>query len=72
MASIRRQEALANFPPLQGFDRDEWPMAITKQGGIGADIKYISPSDNRGAGAYLRWMLQNYSDGTWWQIKLTP
>ena len=34
-------------------DRDEWPMAMFKEGGEGASVRYIDPSDNRGAGSSI-------------------
>lgn len=52
-ASGRRKQSLANVPTKEGYDRDEFPMAMCKEGGKGASVKYISPSDNRGAGSYV-------------------
>ncbi|MDO3676242.1 NucA/NucB deoxyribonuclease domain-containing protein [Paenibacillus ehimensis] len=60
----RREEALEGYPPKKGYDRDEWPMAMCLEGGRGADIRYISPSDNRGAGSWVGNKLSKYSDGT--------
>jgi len=34
------------------------------EGGAGADVKYISPSDNRGAGAWVSNQLEDYPDDT--------
>nr|WP_272945257.1 excalibur calcium-binding domain-containing protein [Paenibacillus gorillae] len=34
------------------------------EGGAGADIKYIDPSDNRGAGSWVGNHLEEYNDGT--------
>ena len=36
-------------------------MAIFKEGGKGASIRYISPSDNRGAGAAIMHALKGKS-----------
>nr|WP_328803704.1 NucA/NucB deoxyribonuclease domain-containing protein [Paenibacillus puerhi] len=63
-AEHNRQESLKGTPTKKGFDRDEWPMAMCEEGGKGADIRYISPSDNRGAGSWVSNQLETYKDGT--------
>ena len=62
-ASDNRKVSLAGYETKKGFDRDEWPMAMFFEGGNGADIKYINPSDNRGAGSAIGKALQGYDDG---------
>jgi hypothetical protein len=62
--SEHRKESLAHVPAKRGYDRDEWPMAMCKEGGKGADVKYISPHDNRGAGSWISHHLSKYPDGT--------
>lgn len=52
-ATERRAESLEDIVTKKGFDRDEWPMAMFKEGGKGVSVRYISPSDNRGAGAAI-------------------
>ena len=69
-ANDRRAESLKDVPTKSSFDRDEYPPAMFKQGGTGASVKYMTPSQNRGAGSSLRWRLSNFTDGTW--IKLVP
>lgn len=59
-----REQSLKGVPTKKGYDRDEWPMAMCEEGGKGADIMYISPSDNRGAGSWVSHQLSNYPDGT--------
>ena len=49
----RRAESLKDIATKKGFDRDEWSMAMFKEGGKGASVRYIFPSDNRGAGAAI-------------------
>lgn len=56
-ATERRAESLKIE---KGLDRDEWPMAMFKEGGQGASIRHISPSDNRGAGAAIMQALKGY------------
>lgn len=59
-----RKESLKGIPTKKGKDRDEWPMALCREGGKGADVKYVRPADNRGAGAWIRNKLKKYRDGT--------
>lgn len=48
-----RRLSTSQLPTKHGYDRDEYPLACTYEGGTNADVKYISPHDNRGAGACL-------------------
>lgn len=63
-AADRRKLSLSPYPTKKGYDRDEWPMAMCKEGGKGAHIEYISPADNRGAGSWVGNKLDKYPDGT--------
>ncbi|MCP3746692.1 NucA/NucB deoxyribonuclease domain-containing protein [Paenibacillus sp. A3M_27_13] len=63
-ADHNRELSLKGVPTKKGKDRDEWPMAMCTEGGEGADIKYISPKDNRGAGSWVGHKLEEYIDGT--------
>lgn len=63
-AEHNRGLSLKGVPTKKGKDRDEWPMAMCSEGGEGADIKYISPKDNRGAGSWVGHKLDEYKDGT--------
>lgn len=63
-AADRRKLSLAPYPSKKGYDRDEWPMAMCKEGGKGAHIEYISPAGNRGAGSWVGNKLDKYPDGT--------
>ena len=65
----RRKESLADTPTKPGFDRDEFPMAMFSEGGEGASVRYIDPSDNRGAGSSISNALRNVPDGS--IIKIT-
>ncbi|MDN4090959.1 NucA/NucB deoxyribonuclease domain-containing protein [Paenibacillus polymyxa] len=56
-AEQNRELSLKGIPTKKGKDRDEWPMAMRAEGGEGADIKYISPKDNRGAGSLMDQMI---------------
>ncbi|MNB99878.1 Sporulation-specific extracellular nuclease precursor [compost metagenome] len=63
-AEENRKESLKGVPTKKRYDRDEWPMAMCKEGGAGADIEYIKPADNRGAGSWIGNQLDEYPDGT--------
>ncbi|WP_249866165.1 NucA/NucB deoxyribonuclease domain-containing protein [Paenibacillus konkukensis] len=63
-AEENRKHSLHDVPTKKGYDRDEWPMAMCREGGQGADIKYITPADNRGAGSWVQNQLDKYPDGT--------
>lgn len=63
-AEENRKESLKGVPTKKGYDRDEWPMAMCAEGGAGADIEYITPSDNRGAGSWVGNQLEEFADGT--------
>ncbi|MCM3273321.1 NucA/NucB deoxyribonuclease domain-containing protein [Paenibacillus elgii] len=63
-AEANRKESLRGVPVKPNLDRDEFPMAMCAEGGKGADIMYISPSDNRGAGSWVSNQLEKYPDGT--------
>jgi uncharacterized protein YceK len=63
-AEANRSASLQGVPTKKGFDRDEWPMAMCKEGGEGADIAYVTPKDNRGAGSWIGNQLTDLKDGT--------
>jgi hypothetical protein len=63
-ADANRDASLRGVPTKKGYDRDEWPMAMCKEGGDGADIAYVTPNDNRGAGSWIGNLLSDLEDGT--------
>lgn len=63
-AEDNRKLSLAGIDTMPGYDRDEWPMAMCEEGGKGASVAYIDPSDNRGAGSWVGHQLTAYEDGT--------
>jgi len=63
-AEENRKASLQGVPAKKGMDRDEWPMAMCAEGGASADIAYVSPKDNRGAGSWVGNQLEDYPDGT--------
>ncbi|MBA2944231.1 DNA-entry nuclease [Paenibacillus sp. CGMCC 1.16610] len=63
-AEENRKKSLKGIPTKKGFDRDEFPMAMCAEGRTGADIMYVTPEDNRGAGSWISNQLEKYPDGT--------
>jgi uncharacterized protein RhaS with RHS repeats len=68
-ADANRSASLKNYPTKRKLDRDEWPMAMFREGGDGASVRYINPSDNKGAGSSIGKALENLPDGT--RVKIT-
>ncbi|WP_409346720.1 DNA-entry nuclease [Paenibacillus sp. MBLB4367] len=69
-AEENRKESLKGIPTKPNYDRDEYPMAMCAEGGKGADIAYVAPSDNRGAGSWVSNQLEKFPDGTKIEIKV--
>ena len=63
-AKANRQESLRGIDKVPGNDLDEYPPAMFREGGQGADVRAISSSDNRGSGSSLGHQLRKYKDGT--------
>ncbi|MGB8011037.1 MAG: NucA/NucB deoxyribonuclease domain-containing protein, partial [Terriglobales bacterium] len=70
-ATARRQASLSGTQPVSGMDRDEYPPAMFSEGGTGADIRPIAPSDNRGSGASMGAQVKGLPDGSQVQLKVT-
>lgn len=62
-AAQRRKASLRGIKTRPGFDRDEYPPAISAQGGAGADVLLIPRSSNRAQGASMRAQLAPYCNG---------
>lgn len=62
-AAGRRRSSTTGTPPQAGKDRDEYPPAMTQQGGQGASVRPISPSDNRGAGSSIGHQTRDVPNG---------
>ena len=70
-AKPRRRDSLAGTAVVAGKDRDEYPPAMSEEGGKGASVRPISPSDNRGAGACIGAQCRKLPDGTKIFIRIT-
>ncbi len=69
-AKGRRADAMNGQPTVAGQDRDEYPPAMFGEGGKGASVRPISPSDNRGAGACIGAQCRDLADGS--RIRIVP
>lgn len=69
-AADRRRDSLSGIPTRSDFDRDEFPCAMFAEGGEGANVAYLSPSDNRGAGSALQRQIRTLPDGTRIRIRI--
>jgi hypothetical protein len=71
-AAANRAASLGGTDPIPGLDRDEYPPAMFSEGGEGASVRGINPSDNRGAGSSMGWQCRPYPDGTIVCIVVAP
>ena len=71
-AAANRRASLKNEPPTKGLDRDEYPPAMSGEGGAGASVRSISPKDNRGAGSCIGHQCRSIPDGGMVEIKVIP
>jgi hypothetical protein len=62
-AVAHRRASLRGIPKVPGKDLDEYPPASTAEGGAGADVLPIDPSDNRSAGARMGAVMRPYCPG---------
>ena len=62
--------SLKGIKTKPGKDRDEYPPAMFKEGGAGADVKHIDSCDNRGAGSCMGHQCAKYPNGTKVKIKV--
>ena len=63
-AAANRRNSLRGVETKPGLDRDEFPPAMFQEGGKGASVRYIDPTDNRGAGACIGAQCRGLSNGT--------
>src|ERR1700742_2359867 len=40
-ADRHRDQSLEGWPTKSGYDRDEYPPAMSREGGYGADVRYV-------------------------------
>jgi hypothetical protein len=66
-ADGRRAQALEGVALRDGFDRDEWPMAVGRRSWR-TDVEYVPSGQNRGAGARIGLKLRRYCDGVRFRV----
>ena len=71
-AKGNRRASLRGISTKKGKGRDEYPPAMFKEGGKGASVRHIDPSDNRGAGSTIGAQCAPYPNGTKVRILVTP
>ena len=69
-ADSRRRAAISGTPTVPGQDRDEYPPAVSKEGGSGASVRPVPFGDNRGAGASMGAQIRGLPNGT--RIRIIP
>jgi hypothetical protein len=69
-ASARRADAMRGVARVPGLDRDEYPPAMFKEGGEGASVRTINPSDNRACGAFIGNQCSGLSNGQ--TVRIVP
>ena len=57
-------ERILRLREKYGNDRGEFPMAFCNEGGTGADIEYVNPANNRGAGSWISHQVDEFPNGT--------
>ncbi|MBU3157937.1 NucA/NucB deoxyribonuclease domain-containing protein [Clostridium estertheticum] len=63
--------SLKGIDKVLGKDLDEYPPAMFEEGGKGASVRPINPSDNRGSGSSIGHKLRPYPNGTNIKYKIT-
>lgn len=67
-----RRASLRGISTRRGFDRDEYPPAMSDEGGKGADVRYINSSENRSAGSLMGLQLRPYCNGQRFVVERWP
>ena len=66
-AEARRKQSLQYIKRKEsspkGMDRDEYPPAMTAEGGSNSSVYYIPMHDNRGVGKYIEHQTKDLPDG---------
>lgn len=67
-ATERRRESLRYLErragrQIVGRDRDEYPPAMTREGGFNSDVRYVRAADNRGAGKSFERQMRTLPEG---------
>lgn len=71
-ADDNRDASLKGIPTKPGFDRDEYPPAMSDEGGAGASVRYVGSSENRSAGAVMGNQLSDFCNGQRFRFERRP
>lgn len=71
-ADANREASTSPYPTKKGYDRDEYPPAMSDEGGKGADVRYVRSSENRSAGSEMGRQLRGYPDGQCFKYEDPP
>ncbi len=71
-ADENREESLDGIPTKSGHDRDEYPPAVSEEGGAGASVRHVPSGNNRGAGAVMGNALEDWCEGQPFRLILVP
>jgi hypothetical protein len=71
-ADANRVEALKGYPTDPDRDRDEYPPAVSREGGEGAHVRYVDDSENQAQGASMGYSLRPYCDGSHFRLVPVP
>ena len=69
-ADEHRAESTDDLPTRPGYDRDEYPPAMSREGGESADVRHVKSRENRAAGASMGGQLRGYCNGQAFRLKL--
>lgn len=67
-----RRASLRGIPTRPGYDRDEYPPAVSDEGGAGADVRYVASVENRSAGSLMGRQLRARPDGSCFRLEERP
>jgi hypothetical protein len=59
-ADENRRQSLQGILTRKGFDRDEYPPAVAREGGKGAHVRYVRSGENRSAGSFMGHELEGF------------
>jgi hypothetical protein len=71
-AAEHRKESLQGIPTKPGMDRDEYAPAESREGGKGADVRYVPSGENRSEGAVRQHLLARFCNGQAFRLVVVP
>jgi hypothetical protein len=71
-ATKHRAQSLKGIPTKRGYDRDEYPPAMSAEGGKGADVRYVRSAENRGAGTVMGHEVAHLANGDCFRFEDRP